>query len=72
MNVLEPVLVAMALHPRPSHRQPSDRSTARQTVGEKVELIVGTGGSEQFWPHGLNWGRSTAQMLGDYNIRWFE
>jgi L-alanine-DL-glutamate epimerase-like enolase superfamily enzyme len=46
--------------------------TARQTVGDKVELMVDAGGSEQFWPHGVNWARSTAIMLADYGIRWFE
>lgn len=46
--------------------------TARQTVGEKVELMVDAGGSEQFWPHGMNWARNTARMLADYNIVWFE
>lgn len=46
--------------------------TARQTVGEQVELMVDAGGSEQFWPHGTNWARNTAKMLADYNIVWFE
>ncbi len=46
--------------------------TARQTVGEKVELMVDAGGSEQFWPHGLNWARETAKMLSHYDITWFE
>ncbi|MEX2286367.1 MAG: mandelate racemase/muconate lactonizing enzyme family protein [Planctomycetaceae bacterium] len=46
--------------------------TARQTVGDKVELMVDAGGSEQFWPHGLNWARETAKMLADYEIVWFE
>jgi D-galactarolactone cycloisomerase len=46
--------------------------TARQTVGDHVELMVDAGGSEQFWPHGTNWARSTAQMLADYGITWFE
>ncbi|WP_339907222.1 mandelate racemase/muconate lactonizing enzyme family protein, partial [Symmachiella dynata] len=46
--------------------------TARETVGEKVELMVDAGGSEQFWPHGLNWARETAKMLADYDIVWFE
>jgi L-alanine-DL-glutamate epimerase-like enolase superfamily enzyme len=46
--------------------------TARQTVGDKVELMVDAGGSEQFWPHGLNWAKNTAKMLADYNIVWFE
>jgi L-alanine-DL-glutamate epimerase-like enolase superfamily enzyme len=46
--------------------------TARSAVGDKVELMVDAGGSEQFWPHGLNWARETAKMLADYDIVWFE
>ncbi|MCA9112757.1 MAG: mandelate racemase/muconate lactonizing enzyme family protein [Planctomycetaceae bacterium] len=46
--------------------------TARETVGDQVELMVDAGGSEQFWPHGLNWARNTADMLADYGIVWFE
>ncbi len=46
--------------------------TARKTVGDGVELMVDAGGSEQFWPHGTNWARNTAEMLADYNIVWFE
>ncbi|HEY0984976.1 mandelate racemase/muconate lactonizing enzyme family protein [Schlesneria sp.] len=46
--------------------------TARDTVGEHVELMVDAGGSEQFWPHGTNWARETAIMLADYDITWFE
>jgi L-alanine-DL-glutamate epimerase-like enolase superfamily enzyme len=34
--------------------------------------MVDAGGSEQFWPHGLNWARETARMLADYDIVWFE
>jgi len=45
---------------------------ARETVGEEIELMVDAGGSEQFWPHGLNWARETAKMLADYGIVWFE
>ena len=47
-------------------------SVARKTVGDEIELMVDAGGSEQFWPHGLNWARNTAEMLADYNITWFE
>jgi L-alanine-DL-glutamate epimerase-like enolase superfamily enzyme len=47
-------------------------STARETVGDDVEIMVDAGGSEQFWPHGVNWARETARMLGDYGITWFE
>ncbi|MBL8815852.1 MAG: mandelate racemase/muconate lactonizing enzyme family protein [Planctomyces sp.] len=46
--------------------------TARQTVGDSVELMVDAGGSEQFWPHGTNWARETARMLANYDITWFE
>jgi D-galactarolactone cycloisomerase len=46
--------------------------TAREAVGEDVELMVDAGGSEQFWPHSVSWARETAKMLGDYNITWFE
>lgn len=46
--------------------------TARETVGEDVELMVDAGGSEQFWPHGVSWARETAKMLGDYKVTWFE
>jgi L-alanine-DL-glutamate epimerase-like enolase superfamily enzyme len=46
--------------------------TARDTVGEDVELMVDAGGSEQFWPHNASWAIETARMLGDYHITWFE
>lgn len=46
--------------------------TARETVGDDVELFVDAGGSEQFWPHRLTWARRTAAMLAEYRIGWFE
>lgn len=46
--------------------------TARETVGNDVELMVDAGGSEQFWPHGVSWAKRTAQMLGEYGVVWFE
>ncbi|MDR3638855.1 MAG: mandelate racemase/muconate lactonizing enzyme family protein [Isosphaeraceae bacterium] len=46
--------------------------TARETVGDQVELMIDAGGSEQFWPHGTNWARNTAEMLADYDVIWFE
>ncbi len=46
--------------------------TAREAVGDEVELMVDAGGSEQFWPHGVHWARETARMLTDYQITWFE
>lgn len=47
-------------------------STARETVGPEIDLMVDAGGSEQFWPHRINWAKETAKMLGDYGIVWFE
>lgn len=46
--------------------------TARETVGEDVELLVDAGGSEQFWPHGYKWALRTSQMLAQYDIGWLE
>jgi len=46
--------------------------TARDSVGDQVELMVDAGGSEQFWPHSVGWARETARMLGDYGVTWFE
>ncbi len=46
--------------------------TARNTVGDDVELMVDAGASEQFWPHGITWARDTARMLADYGVVWFE
>jgi L-alanine-DL-glutamate epimerase-like enolase superfamily enzyme len=46
--------------------------TARETVGDEVELMVDAGGSEQYWPHGVTWARETAKMLGQYQVTWFE
>jgi L-alanine-DL-glutamate epimerase-like enolase superfamily enzyme len=46
--------------------------TARETVGDDIELMVDAGGSEQYWPHGVTWARETAKMLGQYHIIWFE
>lgn len=46
--------------------------TARETVGEEVELMVDAGGSDAFWPHGYKWALQTSQMLANYNVVWFE
>lgn len=46
--------------------------TAREAVGPDIELMVDAGGSGQFWPHGLNWARETARMLGEHQITWLE
>ncbi len=46
--------------------------TAREAVGDQVELMVDAGGSEQYWSHGPQWARETSRMLADYGIVWFE
>src|SRR5260221_4581386 len=47
-------------------------STARETVGPDVELMIDAGGSDQFWPHSYKWALETAQMLAEYDVTWFE
>jgi L-alanine-DL-glutamate epimerase-like enolase superfamily enzyme len=76
-GVLERGFKAIKLGWRPFGRR--DRAfdellirTARRTVGDGVELMVDAGGSEQFWPHGASWARSTAAMLADFGVTWFE
>lgn len=46
--------------------------TARETVGDDVELLVDAGGAEEFWPHHYKWAIRTAHMLAEYGIGWFE
>ncbi len=46
--------------------------TAREAVGDSIDLMVDAGGSEQFWPHAYKWAINTAHMLADYGIVWFE
>lgn len=46
--------------------------TARETVGDSVEIFVDAGGSEQFWPHGYKWALETSKMLADFGVGWFE
>ncbi len=46
--------------------------TARETVGDEVELMVDAGGSDRYWPHGYKWALTTSQMLCDYDVTWFE
>lgn len=45
---------------------------AREGAGEDCLLMVDAGGSDAFWPNGLNWAINTARMLKDYDVAWFE
>jgi len=46
--------------------------TAREAVGEDVDLMVDAGGSGEFWPNNYKWALETAHMLRDYQVTWFE
>ncbi len=46
--------------------------TARETVGDDVEIMVDAGASESYWKHGYKWALETAKMLADYQVVWFE
>lgn len=45
---------------------------AREGAGDQCFLMVDAGGSDAFWPNGLNWAIRTANMLRDYDVYWFE
>lgn len=47
-------------------------SRAREAIGPDNELMVDAGGSDAFWPNGYKWAVRTADMLGDYQVAWFE
>jgi D-galactarolactone cycloisomerase len=47
-------------------------STARAAVGPDVLLAIDAGASDGHWPNGRSWARSTAGMLGDHDVAWFE
>ena len=45
---------------------------AREGAGDDTFLMVDAGGSDAYWPNGLNWAIRTADMLKDYDVYWFE
>lgn len=45
---------------------------AREGAGDDCLLMVDAGASDAFWPNGLNWAVNAAQMLKNYDVRWFE
>ncbi len=45
---------------------------AREAAGPANKLFVDPGASDANWPNGLKWAMRTAEMLGDYDVGWFE
>ncbi|WP_018387533.1 mandelate racemase/muconate lactonizing enzyme family protein [Ancylobacter sp. FA202] len=45
---------------------------AREAAGPDAQLFVDAGASDAHWPQGLKWALTTAQMLKDYDVGWFE
>jgi len=45
---------------------------ARKAVGPESRLMVDAGGSDAFWPNGYKWALSTARMLAEHDVFWFE
>ncbi|HVX80891.1 MAG TPA: mandelate racemase/muconate lactonizing enzyme family protein [Devosiaceae bacterium] len=45
---------------------------AREGAGDDCLLMVDAGGSDAYWPNGLNWAVNTAQMLRAFDVTWFE
>ncbi|MGE0240710.1 MAG: enolase C-terminal domain-like protein [Parvibaculaceae bacterium] len=45
---------------------------ARDGIGADAQLFVDAGASAAFWPNGLCWAVRTADMLGQYDVGWFE
>lgn len=45
---------------------------AREAIGADAFLMVDAGASDAFWPNGYKWALRTAEMLADYDVKWFE
>ncbi|MGC2400248.1 MAG: mandelate racemase/muconate lactonizing enzyme family protein [Acidobacteriaceae bacterium] len=45
---------------------------AREAVSEDALLMVDAGASDAFWQHGYKWALRTADMLAEYDVKWFE
>ena len=45
---------------------------AREAIGPDALLMVDAGASDAFWPQGYKWALRTAEMLGGYDVAWFE
>lgn len=47
-------------------------SAARRAIGPEASLMVDAGGSDGLWERDLKWARRTADMLAEYDVKWFE
>lgn len=45
---------------------------ARDALGTGMALMVDAGASDGLWGRDLKWARRTAEMLGNYDVTWFE
>src|SRR5262249_25598077 len=45
---------------------------ARAAAGAESLLMVDAGASDAFWPQNYKWAVSTAEMLAEYDVYWFE
>jgi D-galactarolactone cycloisomerase len=45
---------------------------ARDAAGDEARLFVDAGASDAYWPHGLKWAMTTADMLAELGVGWFE
>jgi len=47
-------------------------AAAREAVGPESRLMVDAGASDAYWPHGYKWALTTARMLAEHDVYWFE
>jgi D-galactarolactone cycloisomerase len=47
-------------------------AAARQAIGPECQLMVDAGGSDAHWPGQYKWALTTAKMLANYDVTWFE
>lgn len=47
-------------------------AAARDGLGAGVALMVDAGGSDRLWARDLKWACRTADMLANYDVKWFE
>jgi D-galactarolactone cycloisomerase len=55
-----------------SRRDEAIVRSAREGAGGESQLFVDAGASDAYWGNGLRWAISTARMLADFDVGWFE